>query len=255
MRGQPRKSRIGEKNRNRYGSEMSIIKYQNSSNIWVEFKKDNYIVKTDYNRFRRGAVINVYDKSYLGIGFIGEGIHKTRENGKITREFSDWCNMFKRCYDELTQEKHSSYRDCEVDQEWHNFQKFADWHKSNFYEIKGERMQLDKDIIEKGNRVYSPESCVFAPAIINSLFGKSKAARGDLPIGVSWDKGKSKYEAYYQFRRKRRHLGYYHCSNKAFLAYKEGKEQLIKEVANEYKDRIPLKLYNALYEYEVEITD
>ena len=39
------------------------------------------------------------------------------------------------------------------------------------------------------------------------------------------------------------------------IAYKTFKEQYIKQVANEYKDKIPKKLYDAMYRYEVEITD
>ena len=37
--------------------------------------------------------------------------------------------------------------------------------------------------------------------------------------------------------------------------YKQFKENYIKQVADEYKDLIPEKLYNAMYEYEVEIED
>ena len=41
----------------------------------------------------------------------------------------------------------------------------------------------------------------------------------------------------------------------AFKQYKIMKETYIKQIADEYKDLIPSKLYNALYKYEVEITD
>ena len=39
------------------------------------------------------------------------------------------------------------------------------------------------------------------------------------------------------------------------LYYKKYKEKLIKKIADEYKDEIPIKLYDAMYRYEVEITD
>ena len=41
----------------------------------------------------------------------------------------------------------------------------------------------------------------------------------------------------------------------AFLAYKREKESFIKEVANKYKDKLSDIAYNALMNYEVEITD
>ena len=41
----------------------------------------------------------------------------------------------------------------------------------------------------------------------------------------------------------------------AFRAYKQFKEDYIKQVADEYKDKIPQKLYDAMYNYKVDITD
>ena len=40
-----------------------------------------------------------------------------------------------------------------------------------------------------------------------------------------------------------------------FKQYKIMKETYIKQIADEYKELIPNILYNALYKYEVEITD
>ena len=52
-----------------------------------------------------------------------------------------------------------------------------------------------------------------------------------------------------------KYLGLYITIEQAFSAYKNFKENYIKEVADEYKDRIPQKLYDAMYRYEVEIDD
>ena len=41
----------------------------------------------------------------------------------------------------------------------------------------------------------------------------------------------------------------------AFQTYKEFKENYIKQVADEYKDKIPEKLYEAMINYKIEITD
>ena len=41
----------------------------------------------------------------------------------------------------------------------------------------------------------------------------------------------------------------------AFLAYKKDKEAYIKDVANKWKDKIDPRAYEALMNYEVEITD
>lgn len=47
----------------------------------------------------------------------------------------------------------------------------------------------------------------------------------------------------------------YKTKEEAFLVYKQAKEKYIKQVADEYKDKIPKRLYDAMYKYEVEITD
>ena len=53
----------------------------------------------------------------------------------------------------------------------------------------------------------------------------------------------------------REHLGYFKTEIEAFKAYKKAKESFIKEQANEWKDKIDPRAYNALMKYTVEITD
>ena len=69
------------------------------------------------------------------------------------------------------------------------------WIENNYYEIEGETMCLDKDILCKGNKIYSRDTCVFVPQRINSLFTKCDNARGDNPIGVE-DLPSGNYRAY-----------------------------------------------------------
>ena len=195
------------------------------------------------------------------VGYVGEGEYKTKENGKHTKCYNTWYHMLRRCYDKKFQEKNPTYVSCEVDKEWHNFQNFAEWYYDNYYEIEGERMHLDKDILVKHNKIYSPETCVFVPERINKLFVKKDKNRGDLPIGVTLYKKSNKFKAdcnTYDFLNKKsvkEYLGLYNTKEDAFESYKEFKEKYIKEVADYYKNLIPNKLYNALYNYEIEITD
>ena len=197
---------------------------------------------------------NPYEPNVYGVGFMGEGIHKSKINGKTTREYHAWHSMMDRCYNSKHSERYPTYAECEVCEAWHNFQTFAAWYDDNYYEIEGQRMCLDKDILEKGNKVYGPDTCVYAPNYINSLFVKSDATRGDFPIGVTRI-AENKYVSRLDVRGKRRHLGYYETPEEAFFAYKSYKERYIKQVADEYKDLIPQRLYDAMYEYEVEYED
>jgi hypothetical protein len=143
-----------------------------------------------------------------------------------------------------------------VSEEWLNFQNFAKWYDKNYYEINGEKMEIDKDILVKRNKIYSPETCVFVPKRINLLFVKKDATRGDLPIGVCFFKRDKKYQVNCKDENgKDIYLSRYNNIEEAFEVYKEFKESVIKKVANEYKGKIPANLYNALINYKVEITD
>ena len=96
---------------------------------------------------------------------------------------------------------------------------------------------------------------------INNLFVKNDGNRGKYPIGVNLYKRTNKYRAYCNIydkktkRYKNKHLGYFSSVEEAFKVYKEFKEEYIKQVANEVKEYIPKKLYDAMYKYEVEIND
>jgi hypothetical protein len=137
------------------------------------------------------------------------------------------------------------------------YKNFKEWYKENWYEIEGERMALDKDILYKGNKIYSPENCIFVPQRINSLFVKNDRRRGELPIGVNYNKKRNKYRAqcnYLSYGNVT--LGSYDDPKEAFYkGYKPFKEKYIKEIADEYKDKIPQQLYDAMYNWVVEITD
>ena len=121
-------------------------------------------------------------------------------------------------------------------------------------------MELDKDILIKGNKIYSPETCIFVPQTINSLFVKRDNKRGESVIGTSPRKN-GKYVVHCNLinpetgESKCEYLGVYDTQEKAFQVYKYYKEKNIKEVADYYFGRIPDKLYNAMYNYEVEIND
>lgn len=192
------------------------------------------------------------------IGYIGEGPYKIRINGKKTTSYIVWEQIIRRCYSAKQQETTSkSYVDCEVCEEWHNYQNFAQWYEENYYEVPGQHMQVDKDILIKGNKVYSPDTCAIIPQYINTLFIRNNRKRGQYPIGVYYNKRAKKYEAMYKIDGKNKHIGYYTSVNDAFLTYKEYKEDHIKQIADEYFSNgyITEQVYNAMYAWEVEFTD
>lgn len=248
------RERIGEIRKNKLGSDMEVVEYINALSILVKFQQGNPI-HTTWNHFKRGNVKNVYDKTIHGIGYVGEGEYITTVNKKSTSQYKTWGSMLQRCHSENYINKFPSYKDCSVTEEWYNFQNFAEWFDQNYYEIEGETMCLDKDILVKGNKIYSPNTCIFVPHFINKLFIKRETYRGDLPIGVTYHKENDTYVASCGNQSNRKYLGSFDTAEEAFVNYKEYKEKLIKQVSEKYKNVIPKTLYEAMYTYKVEIND
>ena len=116
---------------------------------------------------------------------------------------------------------------------------------------------MGKDLLFKGNKHYSKDTCCFLPIEINSLMVMHRSSRGVYPSGVYFRKRQPKRPYCAVIRRGGivKTLGNYSTPEKAFIAYKEAKEAYIKEVANKWKDQIDVRAYNALMNYQVEITD
>lgn len=252
------KDRTGEIKYNSYGSKMTIIKYVNAHDIVVEFE-NGYITHTGYNNFKIGQVRNPYDKSVHNVGYIGEGEYKVSINKKATKVYNVWMTMIRYCYSKKLHDIDATGKDCSVCNEWHNFQNFAKWFHENYYEIEGEKMNIDKDILHKGNKIYSPDNCVFVPESINRIFTKRQNYRGQYPIGVKKEDLKYRVDInFYDFNSKKtskKYVGRYRTIEEAFDVYKKEKQKSIKEFANYYKNSIPQKIYNAMINYKVEITD
>ena len=148
----------------------------------------------------------------------------------------------------------------EVCEEWLNFQNFAEWcYGQKFFDAKddkGRSYHLDKDILVKGNRVYSPNTCSFVPAEINSLVVVNKRRRGDTPIGVYYVKRNRKYTTQCCFKGSGlKYLGSYSTPEEAFQVYKEAKKVSIKLVADQWKSKIEDKVYQSLLNWEITFDD
>ena len=252
--------RTGEERLNNFGSRMIIKEYRKRDDIDVYFPEYNWTFKhARYDHFKDRKIKCPYEPRLYGKGYLGEGKYKTKENGKHTNEYNIYSHMIKRCYDPKLHEKESTYKGCTAENDWLNFQNMAEWIENNYYEVPGEQMHLDKDILCKGNKVYSRETCIFVPERINNLFTKRDNARGDSPIGTT-PNSSGTYRAYcHNGYGKLIHLGTYSTKEEAFKVYKNYKEKIIKEVIDSYKGKIPEPFYSklrmAMYNYKVEIDD
>ena len=253
-------NKTGEEKVNSFGSKMVVKEYRNNKDIDVYFPEYDWtFVHAQYISFKKGNIKCPYEPRYFGKGYLGEGKYAMLENGKLTDEYKIWYNMLDRCYNPKLHERESTYKNCAVEDYLLNFQHMGEWIEKNYYEVHGEVMHLDKDILCKGNKIYSRDTCIFVPKRINSLFTKCDKSRGKNPIGVT-ELPNGNYQTYCNDGYgKQIKLGTYSTKEEAFQVYKEYKEKVIKETIDSYEGIIPEPFYSrlktAMYNYEVEIDD
>lgn len=255
------KSHLYEEKYNSRGCLMRIVECNKNADIVVEFQ-DEYRarVHTQYSNFVKGLVKNPYYPMVYGVGIVGDKYKTVDENSKSTREYMTWYHIIQRCFSARLKEKQPAYKNIDCCEEWLLYENFYEWLHSqpNFEKwYSGKRWAVDKDILIKGSKVYSPETCCLIPQNVNCLFLKREAERGLYPIGVHYGEDGFVARCRNPFTDTNEELGSYSTPEKAFIAYKYYKENIIKQVAKiEYKaGNITEKCYQAMINYEVEIDD
>ena len=249
---------LGETRMMNCGEIAFIVDYKNTYNVIVQFKNTGELVKCEYGQFKNGRVKSHFTPTVFGVGIVG--LESTiDENNKNLKSYDTWRDMLRRCYSNDYSEKHPTYKNVTCCDEWLYYSNFKEWYDKNIYYVENIVMNLDKDILVKGNKVYSPEMCIIVPQNINKLFTKSDKTRGDLPIGICMhgDKYKVSCGIFDVDTKKSRkeYIGVFDTVEYAFNKYKTIKENNIKNVAEYYKRLLPKKLYETMYNYKVEITD
>lgn len=156
-----------------------------------------------------------------------------------------WTSMLRRCYNAKCQEHQPTYRGCTVTEDWLTFSNFRAWMVEQDWEGK----ELDKDLLFEGNKVYSPEACVFITQTVNKFVNDRGNERGKWMIGVCWNKLAGKFQANCSnpFTKKREHLGYFTCELEAHNAWVERKLELAHLLAAEQDDPRVAKALIARY--------
>jgi len=146
--------------------------------------------------------------------------------------YNTWKGTIERAYSPKHHDRRPTYIGVTVCEEWHSFMTFRAWMMTQDWQGK----QLDKDIIAPGNKVYSPDTCVFVSPALNTLLLDCGAARGEYPIGVYWNKQTRKFRARVSTAGRDKHLGYFTCPHEAHMAWRKAKVRLIREAAREQDD-------------------
>jgi hypothetical protein len=141
--------------------------------------------------------------------------------------YKRWVNLIGRCYGG----HEPDYEDCSVCEDWLTFSKFRAWMETQ----KWRGQELDKDILVFGNKIYSPETCVFIPMPLNKLFRKYPANKSGLPRGVS---KQTRYVALAIINGARVELGRFDDPMDAHIAWLRSRHLTVIGVANTYKGKL-----------------
>ena len=136
-----------------------------------------------------------------------------------------WSNMLLRAsaYSGY-RDKYPTYFNVTCCEDWLLFTNFAKWFKDNY--IKD--CQLDKDLLCKDNKIYSPKTCLFIPQEINKFLTLSSKARGLYSIGVHKKSTTSSFSSQIDSNNTKKHLGYFDTQEEAHKAWQKAKlEQAI----------------------------
>ncbi len=245
---------VGKVCKSKSSGDFKIVKYNDKKNVEIQFLKTGFETTVELGSIRNGKVKDRYLPSVCGVGVVGDK-YPSKVSGVLTKEYKLWTSMLVRCYSDDFKKRRPTYKGCEVSDKFKSYEYFYEWCNSQVgFGVEG--FELDKDLLIKGNKVYSENSCVFIPVEINSLLVKRENMRGKYLIGVCWSKTANAFVSRVSRNKgMQEHLGFFNTELEAFKAYKHAKEAFIKEQANDWKSQIDDRAYNALMNYQVEITD
>ena len=225
-----------------------VIQYRGANDITVKFKDTGFETITALHNLKKGEVKDRLKPSFYGVGVVGEAFVKN------DTMYNTWMCMLNRCYGAAHVKENSTYKDCSVSDNFKYYPYFKEWCENqigfNVLDDKGKTFALDKDILVKGNKVYSEYTCCFVPPEINSLITRYTKNNSTCK-GVYYNTKLGKFSAHLLGK----YIGLFATEIEAFYAYKEAKETYIKEVANKWKDKIDPRVYEALMAWAISIDD
>ena len=225
--------REGKKYLMNNGKYATVIRYYTYENCTIKFEDGVILNGISFKRITEGDLRNLNDPTVYGVGFQGFGKFSSKTHKKC---YTVWYEMLRRSYCNKYQTINPTYKNCSVCKGWHNFQNFGEW----FYKNYKEGFDLDKDILFKGNKTYSPETCVFVPKIINSLFREKKLSSNNPAKGIHIkNKG-------FQVTVNDKYIKMCETIEEAISTHKIEYSKYVREIANIWKNKIDHRVYEIL---------
>ena len=240
---------VGTIYKSKWGS-CKVIEYVDNRNILVEFQDSfKYRVRAAKTTLENGLVKNLYRRSLYGRGYLGEcGVPLTK--GSIALAIYElWKSLIQRCFDRNFKKAHPTYEDCTLQEDWECFAEFYKWCEEKEYFNIG--YDLDKDLLMKGNKHYSEDTCVFLPRELNANISNKTSLNTTGFVGVSYEKRSGKYYASCRINGKTVSLGHHKTPEEASAAYVKAKEDYIHSLAEKWHGKIEERAYQALMNWTV----
>lgn len=152
-----------------------------------------------------------------------------------------WNNMI----DRTTSGRYKCYDEVQVCEEWKDFSNYYEWFKNNWFDYDG-KLDVDKDLIDKNSKIYSPKTCCIIPHEIN--IGIRISDKAESRGAVNWDERRQAYKV--KLNVYTRHINTQRRKYKDALdLYFKKKDEFVKAMAEDFKDVVDKRVYDALMKY------
>ena len=148
---------VGKVCKSKSSGDFKIVKYNDTANVEVRFLKTGYETSATLGNIRNGKVKDPHSPSVCGVGMVGIK-YPISEGGVLTKEYTLWCNMLKRCYSDAYKKKQPTYIDCEVSNKFKSYEYFYEWCQKQVgfgNDGNGIPFHLDKDLLPLINKSLS----------------------------------------------------------------------------------------------------
>lgn len=152
--------------------------------------------------------------------------------------YSKWRDMVVRCYSKKLHNRYPTYIGCTIQPDWLHLGNFIKWVDSQPNRDWVD-CSLDKDFLVQGNKIYSPDTCVFISSGLNNFITDRCSSRGKYLTGVCWQKNASKFVANCSdpFKTDKMYIGLFDSEIEAHLAWKAKKYEYACRLADLQTDR------------------
>lgn len=228
-----------------FGERFEVVKYYNSRNIWIRFLDNpNYtpdlcIKVSSSNYILKGSVRNPYRVNSYG-GIFGIEYSSQLEDKRLCPFYNKWKGILERCFSKTYHKNKPTYKDCCVSTYFKYFPNFKNWCLHYLQDLEDKDItnyEIDKDLIFKGNKVYSEITCNLIPRELNVILTNRKRFRGDYKVGVTYHQRDKHFRASISIKGKIVFIGSFDTEDEAFLEYKNYKEDYLKHLGEYYYNK------------------